>query len=597
MRRIVLLLPLLGPVCALILLLVCFRAVLFGGEQFAYRDSAHFYYPLYLRVQQEWNAGRWPLWDPWQNAGMPLLGMPMTAVFYPGKVLFAILSYPWATRLYAVAHVTIAWAGMFALSRGWGQSATAAGLAAMAYAFGAPVLFQYCNVIFLVGAAWVPWGFLALDRLLRLKRRSGLLGLAVVLALQVLGGDPEAAYLTVLCGGGYALVLAARGSAWPARVFRVLRKPWLVLLAVLVWVAAVGVAAYAVSRVSAPSWLPRQRVVLAVVWGGIGLWVLGRWWRHARDASLGPMLAWLAGGCALAVVLAAVQLVPALEFSGRSHRAADEVTMDIFYFSVEPFRLAEAVWPSVFGITGAENRSYFQALPQWGNHALWTPSLYLGGLTLALALAAVGMRDGPPWRAWLLAIALLGVVASFGRFAGPLWWLRWLRVVTGMLGPHDPRGFELRSDGLLVDGSGQPVRAAGKRAAARLRAVPLSRQSCCSRSSRWRCRAWPGLGWDLPGRRPDPAAWRGGAAWGIAATLGSSRLFTTAARPWIMAVLAGRLIPDSAIHGPIDLPAALNGTTRALVHGGITLALRSSGLGCGWAPRHPRRWRVHWPWS
>ena len=88
MRRIVV--PLLGPACALILLFVCFRAVLFGGEQFAYRDAAHFYYPLYLRVQQEWAAGRWPLWDPWQNAGMPLLGMPMSAVFYPGKILYAI---------------------------------------------------------------------------------------------------------------------------------------------------------------------------------------------------------------------------------------------------------------------------------------------------------------------------------------------------------------------------------------------------------------------------------------------------------------------------------------------------------------------------
>src|SRR5262249_8476676 len=96
MRRLVVLL---GPLCALILLLVCFHAVLFGGEQFAYRDASHFYSPLYLRVQQEWKAGRWPLWDPAQNAGMPLLGMPMAAVLYPGKLLYALLDYPWATRL------------------------------------------------------------------------------------------------------------------------------------------------------------------------------------------------------------------------------------------------------------------------------------------------------------------------------------------------------------------------------------------------------------------------------------------------------------------------------------------------------------------
>src|SRR5262245_50976739 len=88
-RRLVLLL--LVPGCALTLLLVCFRAVLFHQEQFAFRDAGNFYYPLYLRVQQEWRSGRWPLWDPWQNGGQPLLGNPMAAVFYPGKLLFALL--------------------------------------------------------------------------------------------------------------------------------------------------------------------------------------------------------------------------------------------------------------------------------------------------------------------------------------------------------------------------------------------------------------------------------------------------------------------------------------------------------------------------
>src|SRR4051794_27334704 len=124
---------------------------------------------------------------------MPLLGMPMAAALYPGKALYATLPYPWAARLYAVAHVALAAAGMATLARGWGQGAAAAALAALAYAFGAPVLFQYCNVISLVGAAWAPWGFLAADRLLRQRRRDGLPTLAAVLALQVTGGDPEAA--------------------------------------------------------------------------------------------------------------------------------------------------------------------------------------------------------------------------------------------------------------------------------------------------------------------------------------------------------------------------------------------------------------------
>ena len=70
-------------------------------------------------------------------------------------------------------------------------------------------MFQYCNVIFLVGAAWLPLGFLAVDRWVRLGSRPALLGLAIVLAMQTLGGDPQSAYLLGLCGCGYAV-----GVAW-----------------------------------------------------------------------------------------------------------------------------------------------------------------------------------------------------------------------------------------------------------------------------------------------------------------------------------------------------------------------------------------------
>src|SRR5262249_48289315 len=84
---------LLGLGCSLALVLSCFHAVLFQGDQFAYRDAGHFYYPLYRVVQQEWAAGRWPLWNPWQNGGAPLLGMPMAAVLYPGKLIYALLPY------------------------------------------------------------------------------------------------------------------------------------------------------------------------------------------------------------------------------------------------------------------------------------------------------------------------------------------------------------------------------------------------------------------------------------------------------------------------------------------------------------------------
>src|SRR3954469_17993913 len=120
MRRSSTLLVILGCLSALVL--ACYGRALLRGEQFAYRDAAHFYYPLYQRVQQEWDAGRVPLWEMEENAGMPLLGNPTAAVLYPLKVLYGVFPYAWGARLYIVAHTILAFAAMLVLMRSWGTS-------------------------------------------------------------------------------------------------------------------------------------------------------------------------------------------------------------------------------------------------------------------------------------------------------------------------------------------------------------------------------------------------------------------------------------------------------------------------------------------
>ena len=43
--------PLLILSCLSALLIACYGRAFFRGEQFGYRDAAHYYYPLYQRVQ------------------------------------------------------------------------------------------------------------------------------------------------------------------------------------------------------------------------------------------------------------------------------------------------------------------------------------------------------------------------------------------------------------------------------------------------------------------------------------------------------------------------------------------------------------------
>ena len=55
----------------LLLFVMSFGTIAFGPNQFFLRDSGFFYYPLFEQIQQQWESGQLPLWDPYENLGQP----------------------------------------------------------------------------------------------------------------------------------------------------------------------------------------------------------------------------------------------------------------------------------------------------------------------------------------------------------------------------------------------------------------------------------------------------------------------------------------------------------------------------------------------
>lgn len=441
-------------------LLAGFGSILFADRQFAFQDAGHFYYPLLERVQQEWNAGRWPLWSPEAGAGTPLLGNPTAAVLYPFKVIFALLPFPWAMRVYVIGHVVLAFGAMLGLLRWWGVSVAGSLLGALAYAFGVPVLSQTSNMIFLVGAAWAPLGLLAADGWVRGGKRWALPALALVLALQVLGGDPESAYLTVIAAVGYAAGLTLSRKP-PSR-----RAVWLgLVVGSLVYVGLLGLSWWSARAIqvtassregSAPPWKPPITFVMVVAWGVLAYWII----RRARRGPAAREFRGRAGGviaaAALGLALSGAQLFPILEYTGMSFRAAAaEGYHDVFAYSARPLQFLDAVWPSCFGTSEAGYRSWINALPPKPESRLWMPSVYLGGLTLVMALAGFGWKEGPAWRSWMSGVALVCLLAALGYHGGPLHWARCVPGAASVLGPLEQAfNWQVRADGALRDGDG-----------------------------------------------------------------------------------------------------------------------------------------------
>ncbi len=116
--------------------IVClFGPVLFTDRSFAFRDASHFYYPLFEWCAREWGAGRVPLWNPYENAGIPALADTSSSLFYPGKLVFALpFDFTLRYKLFIVGHVVLAAVGSYLLARAWKCSQSAAAVAAIAYA-------------------------------------------------------------------------------------------------------------------------------------------------------------------------------------------------------------------------------------------------------------------------------------------------------------------------------------------------------------------------------------------------------------------------------------------------------------------------------
>lgn len=461
------------------LFLACYAPALFQDRQFGYRDAGHYYYPLHQRVDREWKEGRWPLWEPEENAGVPLIGNPTAAVLYPGKVIFALFPYAWAARIYIVAHTALAFGAMLVLLRSWGTSWPGAAIGGFSYAFGAPILFQYCNVIFLVGAAWLPLGVRAVDRFVGQGRRLGLLELAVVLAMMMLGGDPQSAYLLGLAAAGYAVLMARRRGIAPA-AGELDRPPppsagWTLLggiAFIILWTATLFLGAWLpgfreLGKPVPPFWWMRYvPIVVAVCWGVAFVVFLIAWQRRRWRTRLGVTVMGLLAAAALAITLSAAQLLPVAEFTQQTARAAGTGPHDIYPFSLEPYRLVEFFWPNVLGTQFTGNTFWLDVVQIPGIHPkIWVPSLYLGGLTFVLAVSVFRLRGGPPRQVWMSAVVAISLLGSLGLYTSPIWITRFANSLmhpaekqeslASALGPLDTvDAASIRQDGWLKDGDG-----------------------------------------------------------------------------------------------------------------------------------------------
>jgi hypothetical protein len=201
---------------AAILVLALVPAVLFApalaGGVFFQRDLHAYWQPQVETLVRVVAEGALPLWDPYEGFGLPLLADPSHQVFYPPTGLNFFLLPTTVYKILVLGHAWAAAAGTFLLARASGLSRLSAMVGGAAWVASGPFLSAVSVPHHFMGAAWIPWVLLGLERLIEAPSRRRAVVLALFAAGQVFAGSGDMAILTA--GAATLRVLA---EAWRRR--------------------------------------------------------------------------------------------------------------------------------------------------------------------------------------------------------------------------------------------------------------------------------------------------------------------------------------------------------------------------------------------
>lgn len=393
------------------------------GLRYSFRDVGYYYYPLFEQIQKSFEEGEWPWWNPYENLGQPLAGDPTASIFYPPKLIFflsslRILSFASCFKLYIWTHLALAFYALFFLAKTFKISTTGAIIGAISYAFSGHVLFQYSNVIYLVGAGWIPLHFAFIIKFFTEKdsfsRLRSLFGLIATLSLSILGGEPQSAYLSLASSFVLLFFLRSTKNSFslsddsPQKIPSNAIKPWPKIAKL--WVVF-GLIALAVLLLTSIQTLPSSELVKASTRNNSGsinsLWELPKVCALTKRQESESSSQETNICCGL--------LCHDFSTGGKS--------ASLYRFSVGPWRWLEFLFPNIGGKMFPESSRWFNRLPE--EISVWTPTLYMGLIPILLTSACFSLKPrkqgfqfidfpGVAWNSWLIIVGLLGALGGFG---------------------------------------------------------------------------------------------------------------------------------------------------------------------------------------
>lgn len=360
---------------------------LVGGDVYSYS------LPQKAFLADSLHRGVVPLWNPLTGHGYPVLGESQTGALYPLHLLvYSLCDVGTGWNVVLIVHYIAAFLAMAWCARMFGVAGPGALFAAVVYVYGwfPPRAFLDWAIL---GGVYLPLALGAAEQFLLCGklRYAGLMSLAI--ALQLLGGHYQIAFLTWLVGGSF---LCFR---WTTSHFSAGKAPALEMIVLL-------------DARARQLWLDK--------------------WQTPSPYSNSRSVLILAVSFFLGVALAAPQLMASWELKSRSQRATVGADHDPAYGHIPPGYLTQMVAPWFWYDATLDLDAALQRLPL-GQIAAGTNKVeahcYFGlapalliftGIPLALRRRAVRAMD----LFWCCVI-----IASLAYATG--WWMPLLKLAPG----------------------------------------------------------------------------------------------------------------------------------------------------------------------
>jgi hypothetical protein len=180
-----------------VLIFAAFPHVILGLQTFVLRDFGLFAYPLAYYQRDCFWQGELPLWNPYNNCGVPFLAQWNTMPLYPPALVYLVLPLTWSLSFFCLIHLFSAGLGMYCLARRWTGTPFGAAIAGLVFAFNGFTLNMLMWPSHIATLSWMPWVVLTVEAAWNQGGRKMLVAVAIG-ALQMLAGGPETILFTWL---------------------------------------------------------------------------------------------------------------------------------------------------------------------------------------------------------------------------------------------------------------------------------------------------------------------------------------------------------------------------------------------------------------